>query len=155
MSSGDYAGALASFLGAAQLDRAAASLYRNIGLAQGKLGQLDAEIASYQQALAVEDQDWRTRALLSDRLRARGDPGATSPLVLTRPEFRAEQQSSAWDNLSPTLPSSIDVGGADIGYLNGFDAAEKETLPSGSTSPTVGRTATAMCGSRFRKRPTV
>ena len=131
MERGEYAGALASFLGAEEIDKGCACLYRQIGLAHGKLGQLDEERAAYMTALSREEYDWRTSALLSDRLRAAGNPRAPDPVRFTRPEYRAEQQVWAWDNLSPPPISELDVGGADIGYLKGFEALETEPVPEG------------------------
>jgi hypothetical protein len=131
MERGDYAGALASFLGAEEIDKGCACLYRQIGLAHGKLGELDEERAAYMTALSREEYDWRTSALLSDRLRAVGNPRAPDPIRFTRPEYRAEQQVWAWDNLSPSPVSQLDVGGADIGYLKGFEALETEPAPEG------------------------
>jgi hypothetical protein len=126
MAGGDFAGALAAFSGAALLDRECACLFRYIGMAHGKLGEADAERAAYRAALLPEDQDWRTRALLSDRMRAAGDPQAMMIIRNTAPPFRAEQLNWAWDNLDPAPVWELDVGGADIGYLKGFEAAETE-----------------------------
>lgn len=131
LAGGDYAGALASFTGAAQIDGACGCLYRNIGLAHGGLGQRDQERAAYEAAIAREEHEWRARALLSDRLRAAGDLNAARPVVLTRPEFRDVQQRWAWENLPPPRLPAIDVGGADIGYLAGFETSEAEPLPGG------------------------
>jgi hypothetical protein len=126
MAEGDFAGALAAFSGAALLDRECACLFRYIGIAHGKLGEADAERAAYRSALIPEEQDWRTRALLSDRMRAAGDPRAMMIIRNTAPPFRAEQLNWAWDNLNPAPVWQLDVGGADIGYLKGFEAAETE-----------------------------
>ena len=123
---GDYASALASFTGAAQIDRACACLYRYIGLAQGKLGQPDKERAAYTTAISREEHDWRTRVLLSDRLRSAGDPRAANPVNFTRAEFRDEQEEWAWSNLAPPAEAAVDVGGTDIGFIRGFQAAESE-----------------------------
>ena len=131
MERGDFSGALASFLGAEELDKGCACLYRQIGLARGNLGQLDEERSDYMTALAREEYDWRTAALLSDRLRLVGSPRAPDPVRFTRPEYRAEQMAWAWDNLSPPPLSRLDVGGADIGYLKGFEALETEPAPEG------------------------
>ncbi len=131
MDKGDYAGALASFTGAAQIDRSCACLYRYIGLAQGKLGQPDKERAAYTTAISREEHDWRTRALLSDRLRSAGDPRAANPVNFTRAEFRDEQEEWAWSNLAPPTASVVDLGGTDIGYIKGFQAAESEPSQGG------------------------
>jgi len=131
MSQGDYASALSNFTGAAEIDHSCACLYRLIGQAHGKLGQFDEERAAYRTAIVREANDWRTRALLSDRLRAAGDPAAPSPIASTPGEMRAEQQRWAWDNLSPPPPSELDVGAADIGYIKGFETTEVEPLPDG------------------------
>ncbi|MFL5732971.1 MAG: hypothetical protein ACJ78Q_07185 [Chloroflexia bacterium] len=128
---GDYSAALGDFAGAAEIDGACACLYRDIGLAHGGLGEADKERAAYAHALSVEEHDWRTRALLSDRLRAAGDPRAASPLALTRPEFRAQQQAWAWEHLSPPGEPVVDVGAADIGYVKGFESAESEPVAGG------------------------
>jgi hypothetical protein len=133
MNKGDYAGALASFEGAEQIDRGCACLYRNIGLAQGKLGNPNEERAAYATALSREADDWRTRALLSDRLRAAGDTRFVGPLRTTRPEFRAEQLRWAWDNLSVSPRSDVDIGGDDLGYTIGFESFEAEPQPDGSS----------------------
>ena len=131
MDNGDYAGALSSFEGAELIDRGCACLYRNIGLAQGKLGQANEERASYSTAISREEHDWRTRALLSDRARAAGDSRFAGPLRATRPEFRAEQLHWAWENLTPPPRSTVDVGGDDLGYIMGFESFEAEPQPSG------------------------
>ncbi|MEO6456975.1 MAG: hypothetical protein ABIO92_01680 [Chloroflexia bacterium] len=134
LDNGDYAGALASFEGAEQIDRGCACLYRNIGLAQGKLGNPNEERAAYATALSREADDWRTRALLSDRLRAAGDTRFAGPLRTTRPEFRAEQLRWAWDNLSVPPRSDVDIGGDDLGYITGFESFEAEPQPGGAPS---------------------
>jgi 4-amino-4-deoxy-L-arabinose transferase-like glycosyltransferase len=134
MDKGDFAGALAQFTGAAQIDRECACLHRYIGLAYGRLGEPDKERAAYQAALAPEEHDWRTRALLSDRLRAAGDPRAAVIIRNTAPPFRAEQLRWAWDNIAPPPTPELDVGGADIGYLKGFEAAETEPTSSGQVT---------------------
>ena len=71
------------------------------------------------------------RALLSDSLRATGDPTAARPIASTLGDMRAEQQRWAWENLSPPATSEVDVGAADIGYLVGFHTTEVEPLPQG------------------------
>ncbi len=134
MARGDYKGALASFLGAEAIDKGCSCLYRQIGLAYGKLGQSDAERTAYITALSREAYDWRSAALLSANLRAAGSPRASDPVRFTRPEYRSEQQAWAWDNLSPPLTSQLDVGGADIGYLKGFQALETEAASGGAVS---------------------
>lgn len=133
MAAGDYAGALASFEGAEQIDRGCACLYRSIGLAHGELGQLNEERAAYTTAISREEHDWRTRALLSDRLRAAGDTRFAGPLRSTRPEFRVEQLKWAWENLSPPHRSTVDIGGDDLGYIMGFESFEAEPQPDGSS----------------------
>ena len=130
---GDYAGALAAFLGAAEIDGSCASLYRNIGLAHHGMGELDRERAAYTQAISIEEHDWRTRALLSDRLRAAGDPRAANPVAFTRPEYRAAQQRWAWEKVQPPNVPEIDVGAADIGYVMDFHAPESEEVPGGGS----------------------
>jgi tetratricopeptide (TPR) repeat protein len=131
MDRGDYAAALANFTGAAEVDRACSALYRNIGLAEGKLGQPDKERAAYTTAISREEHDWRTRALLSDRLRAAGDPRAQNPVKFTRGEFQVEQQRWAWENLAPPKEPVVDVGGPDIGYVLDFQASESEKSAAG------------------------
>jgi hypothetical protein len=126
MERGDHAGALASFLGAEEIDRGCACLYRNIGLAHGSLGQRDEERAAYMTALEREEYDWRTSALLSDRLRLAGSPRAPDPIRATRPEYRTAQQKWAWENLQPPPTSNLDLGGADIGYVLDWHSAETE-----------------------------
>jgi tetratricopeptide (TPR) repeat protein len=130
---GDYPGALAAFLGAAEIDGSCASLYRNIGLAHHGMGKLDKERAAYTQAISIEEHDWRTRALLSDRLRAAGGPRAANPVAFTRPEYRAAQQRWAWEELPPPNVPEIDVGAADIGYVMDFHAPEGEEMPGGGS----------------------
>jgi hypothetical protein len=122
----EYAAALESFLGAAEIERGCACLYRQIGLAQGGLGMRDDERTSYITALQREEYDWRTAALLSDRLRLAGSPDAPAPIRATRPEYRSIQQEWAWEQIEPPPLSSLDVGGADIGYLKGWHALEAE-----------------------------
>jgi hypothetical protein len=122
----EYAAALRSFLGAAEIERGCACLYRQIGLAQGALGFRDEERTSYMTALEREEYDWRTSALLSDRLRLAGSARAADPIRSTRPEYRAIQQEWAWEEIEPAPLSSLDVGGADIGYLKGWHAGEAE-----------------------------
>jgi hypothetical protein len=131
MSQGDYAGALANFTGAAEIDHSCACLYRLIGQAHGKLEQFDEERAAYGTAIVREANDWRTRALLSDRLRAAGDPAAPRPIASTLGGMRAEQQRWSWDNLSPPPTSELDIGAADIGYIKGFETTEVEPLTNG------------------------
>ena len=65
---------------------------------------------------------------MSDRLRAAGDPHAANPILQTRPEFRAEQQSWAWDNLPPPKDPQLDIGAADIGYVRDFQSSEVEPI---------------------------
>ncbi len=150
MDNGDYAGALSSFEGAEQIDRGCACLYRNIGLAQGKLGRTDAERASYSTAISREEHDWQTRALLSDRLRTAGDSRFAGPLRTTRPEFRVEQLRWAWENLSPQPRSGVDIGGDDLGYIMGFESFEVEPQPEGGTPLTYRWTTDS---SRIRLAP--
>jgi hypothetical protein len=126
MEAGDYAGALADFEGAAAIDKTCACLYRNIGLAHGMLGESDAERAAYTTAIAREEHDWKARALLTDRLRAAGDPQANRPYAGTRAEFQMVQQRWAWENLAPPAAHEVDVGAVDIGYVMGFEAQEHE-----------------------------
>ncbi|HUP27895.1 MAG TPA: hypothetical protein VM409_05625, partial [Chloroflexia bacterium] len=120
MAAGSYEAALAEFEGAEQVDRSCACLFRDMGLVYGKLGRADEERAAYTTAISREEQDWRTRALLSDRLRSAGDRRFAGPLRTTRPEFRLEQLAWAWDNLAPPLTSTLDIGGNDLGYIKGF-----------------------------------
>jgi hypothetical protein len=128
---GDYSAALADFMGASEVDKSCACLYRDIGLAYAGLRELDKERAAYTTAISTEEHDWRTRALLSDRLRAAGDPHAANPLALTRPEFRAQQQRWAWEYLSPPQTPVVDVGAVDIGYVMDFQSPETEPLAGG------------------------
>jgi tetratricopeptide (TPR) repeat protein len=132
MEAGDYAGALADFEGAAAIDKTCACLYRNIGLVHGMLGEPDEERAAYLTAIAREEHDWKARALLTDRLRAAGDPQANSPYARTRPEFQVVQQRWAWENLAPPAAPEVDVGAVDIGYVMGFESQEHEPAPQGA-----------------------
>src|SRR5688572_23114241 len=90
MGRGDHAGALKSFLGAAEIDKGCGWLYRNIGLAHGALGQRDEERSAYMTALEREEYDWRTSALLSYRLRLVGSPRAPDPIFSFHPESPTE-----------------------------------------------------------------
>ncbi|HYO50389.1 MAG TPA: hypothetical protein VEW94_11120, partial [Chloroflexia bacterium] len=132
MEAGDYAGALADFEGAAAIDKTCACLYRNIGLAHGMLGESDAERAAYTTAIAREEHDWKARALLTDRLRAAGDPQANRPYAGTRAEFQVVQQRWAWENFDPPSAPEVDVGGVDIGYVMGFESQEREPEVQGA-----------------------
>jgi hypothetical protein len=132
MEAGDYTGALGDFEGAAAIDKTCACLYRNIGLAHGMLGEPDAERAAYTTAIAREEHDWKARALLTDRLRAAGDPQANRPYAGTRAEFQVVQQRWAWENLAPPTVPDVDVGGVDIGYVMGFESLEREPGPQGA-----------------------
>ena len=114
-----------NFEAAAQLDVASSQPLREAAQARASLGQVDKAASDYEDAPFREPGDWRARALLSALYRDKGNARAAKIANDVPQTFNAIMQEWAWNsNIQPG--TQVDVGGADIGWVKGFYAGEKD-----------------------------
>ncbi|MBF6614593.1 MAG: glycosyltransferase family 39 protein [Chloroflexi bacterium] len=109
---------------AADKDAVSSWPLREAGRAREALGDSDKATGEYEQAIAREPGDWRSRALVSLLDRAKGDLNRSIKVGNGVPApFNAVMQEWAWER-SGAPGAEVDVGGADMGWVKGFYIGE-------------------------------
>lgn len=111
----------------AELDGTFSHPMREAGLSWMAAGRPQEALDAYFEAITREPNDWRARALLSERYRGTGDLNRSKKMANGGDEiFHPIMQRWAWEqSLAPD--TKLDVGGIDLGWIKGFHAAEAES----------------------------
>jgi 4-amino-4-deoxy-L-arabinose transferase-like glycosyltransferase len=116
----------ALFEKAAEIDVVSSWPLRQAGIAYEAASHNDKATQAYEDALAREPGDWKSRALLADLYRREGDASRSRKVVNgVPPTFNLRMQNWAFDRAGPA-PALVDVGGADIGWVRGFHIGESD-----------------------------
>jgi hypothetical protein len=131
------------------VDYAMSSPWREAGDAWVSVGETDKAVQDYFEAWYRETDDWRATAMLSKLYRDQGEArksektaGAISPV------YNAIMQKWAWEQFGPP-DYELDVGGADIGWVKGFHAAETQEVEGQSVTY---RWSTGSASMKVRRR---
>jgi hypothetical protein len=110
---------------AAQVDRVYSAPWREAGESREAAGQPELAIEDYQAALALEAGDWRAAALLSDLFRREGNERKAAQVAANvPPTFNDIMLDWAWTRFTQP-PETVDVGGADTGWVRGSHLGEE------------------------------
>jgi len=122
---GDLPGAQRGYAQAARQESTCAAVRRDLGAVALQQQQPAGALAAWNDALAVEPGDWRTRALLADLLRRQGQPKRSAAIAReVPPTFNAALLDWAWDHLGATAPLTLTLGWDDVGFVRGFQIGE-------------------------------
>jgi 4-amino-4-deoxy-L-arabinose transferase-like glycosyltransferase len=121
---GDPAERAAAMERVAALDRVYSAPFREAGVLWLEAGQPEQALDRFLDALQVEPRDWRARALLSFTYRDLGQHQHAAKVARGAPStYDAVMQDWACEH-GPPLPTRVEVGNGDLGWVRGFHGGE-------------------------------
>ncbi len=143
----------------ARLDRVYSAPWRTAANSWELAGRYDKAIQDGKAALQREQGDWRATYMLSLYYRHEGKHGkAASVANHVPPTFNAIMQERAWAVLdtgadpSSLIPSTIDIGGDDVGWIKGFYGEEGSDSDTPFTYRWSGNSAFMRVGAHAASR---